>query len=270
MILGNSKSTLRQYCRRKADWGAGDLKLNEQVVWIPSKLIVTEDEHADLERALLDLGLKTIISEDLEDLHLLLTRIEPVLLLLELRKSEGWPGWEIISTIREEGRILPIMVISGDGSSNGAVTAFQSGGNEYMSRPLHIEEFKCRIRNLLELTGKRRGLGNLLRVDGLIIDPSSRLVSREGKEIKMTPKEFELLYYLAGNLGHICPRDEILKKVWGYHFHTSTNVVDVYIRHIRAKVDKGHRNKLIHTVRGTGYVLKAPITAPHADPNSLS
>jgi two-component system copper resistance phosphate regulon response regulator CusR len=127
-----------------------------------------------------------------------------------------------------------------------------------MARPVHTGEFKCRVLNLLKLTGRRRGLASLLKVDGLLLDPSRRQVSRDGVELKMTPKEFDLLHYLAVNLGEICPRNEILQQVWGYHFHADTNVVDVYIRHIRMKVDKGHRNKLIHTVRGTGYVLRAP------------
>jgi DNA-binding response OmpR family regulator len=191
----------------------------------------------------------------------LLSREEPVLLLAELCDSSGWVGWNVVSEVREEGAILPVMVISAalaGEQGEAAVSAFDAGGNEYMAKPVHTGEFKCRVLNLLKLTGRRRGLASLLKVDGLLLDPSRRQVSRDGIELKMTPKEFDLLYYLAVNLGEICPRDEILQQVWGYHFHADTNVVDVYIRHIRMKIDKGHRNKLIHTVRGTGYVLRAP------------
>lgn len=127
-----------------------------------------------------------------------------------------------------------------------------------MEKPVHTGEFKRRILNLLKLTGRRRDTVSLLKVDGLLLDPGRRQVSRDGTELKMTPKEFDLLYYLAENLGEVCPRAEILQQVWGYHFHADTNVVDVYIRHLRLKVDKGRRNKLIHTVRGTGYVLRTP------------
>lgn len=215
------------------------------------------EERLTLEHALQELGLHTTMSEDLGDLRSLLSRLDPVLLLAELHHAAEWEGWAEIADLREQGRILPVMVISGGEYGEEAVAAFEAGGNEYMVKPVHTGEFKCRVENLLKLTGRRRDLSMLLRIDGLMLDPSRRLVSRDGTELKMTPKEFDLLYYLAQNLGVICPRDEILKQVWGYNFQADTNVVDVYIRHIRLKVDKGHKNKLIHTVRGTGYVLRA-------------
>ncbi|MBW4080440.1 response regulator transcription factor [Paenibacillus sp. S150] len=223
------------------------------------------EERLNLAEALQEMGLQTAMSEDLEDLRSLLSRVEPVLLLTELNRAAEWAGWGIISDLRERGSVLPVMVISNGAFGEEAVAVFKAGGNEYMVKPVHIGEFKCRVDNLLRLTGRRRGLSSRLKVDGLILDPTRRLVSRDGIELKMTPKEFDLLYYLAENLGDVCPRDEILKQVWGYHFHADTNVVDVYIRHLRLKVDKGHKNKLIHTVRGTGYVLRAPEGAPHAD-----
>ncbi|QUL52444.1 response regulator transcription factor [Paenibacillus tritici] len=222
-----------------------------------------ESGQIELEEAIHSLGMKTAISEDLESLRLLLSGGEPVLLLAELDEPGGWAGWEAVSEARNEGMILPVMVISLSGGlqevrGEAAVSAFEAGGNEYMERPVHTGEFKRRILNLLQLTGRRKETASLLKVDGLLLDPGRRQVSRDGTELMMTPKEFDLLYYLAVNLGEVCPRDEILRQVWGYHFHADTNVVDVYIRHLRLKVDKGRRNKLIHTVRGTGYVLRAP------------
>jgi DNA-binding response OmpR family regulator len=250
----------------------GDFIVNEIIAWYApgpapevreseAECKKREEGRAELEAAIRELGMKTATSEDVEDLRLLLSGQEPVLLLAELGEPGGWPGWRVVSEMREEGMVLPVMVISGGSEGErgpAAVSAFGAGGNEYMLRPVHTGEFKCRVLNLLKLTGRRRGAASLLRVDGLLLDPSRRQVSRDGIELKMTPKEFDLLYYLAVNLGEICPRNEILQQVWGYHFHADTNVVDVYIRHIRMKVDKGHRNKLIHTVRGTGYVLRAP------------
>lgn len=233
--------------------------MNERVVWYVSERL--EEEHVALKRVLEELGLEATMSEDLEDLRSLLSRVEPVLLLTELYDAGGWEGWDIISAVREEGIVLPVIVISDDRSGEGAVAAFQAGGNDYLAKPIHLGEFKCRILNVLGLTRRRQALNNLLKVDGLLLDPSRRLVSREGKEMNMTPKEFDLLYYLAANLGDVCPRNEILRHVWGYHFQADTNVVDVYIRHLRLKVDKGYRNKLIHTVRGTGYVMRAPVSS---------
>ncbi|MNI59975.1 Transcriptional regulatory protein CusR [compost metagenome] len=192
----------------------------------------------------------------------MLARVHPALLLAELPSAGEWPGWSVISEYRAQGIFLPVMVIAEGRTDEEAVAVFEAGGNEYMKQPLHTGEFRCRVLNLLLLTGRRRGVESLIKVDGLLLDPSRRLVSRDGIQLSLTPKEFDLLYYLAVHQGEICPRDEILRHVWGYHFQADTNVVDVYIRHVRQKVDKGHRNKLIHTVRGTGYVLRAPDGGP--------
>ncbi len=256
--LGNPSSICAGFVGARLIWMRG-ISVNERVVWYASKH--REEEHAALERVLEELGLEATMSEDLEDLRSLLSRVEPVLLLTELDDAGGWEGWDIISAIREEGIVLPVIVISDERSGEGAVAAFEAGGNDYLAKPVHLGEFKCRILNVIGLTRRRQGLNNLLKVDGLLLDPSRRLVSREGKEMIMTPKEFDLLYYLAANLGDVCPRNEILRQVWGYHFQADTNVVDVYIRHLRLKVDKGYRNKLIHTVRGTGYVMRAPVSS---------
>ncbi|MBT2287928.1 response regulator transcription factor [Paenibacillus albidus] len=228
--------------------------MNEQIVWYRQE---SGNKQEELEEELQAMGHPITISEDPEDLRLLLTGNMPLMLIVELEEPEEWSGWKTIAALREQGETLPVMVISGKATGEGAVAAFKAGGNEYMSRPLHTGEFSSRVRNLLELAGRRRRPA-LLKIDTLTIDPGRRLVSREEKELKMTPKEFDLLYYLAAHLGEICSRDEILKQIWGYHFHADTNVVDVYIRHLRLKVDKGYRNKLIHTVRGAGYVMRAP------------
>lgn len=233
--------------------------MNEQIIWYKSDACVRmEEEDAKIERVLNDISLQVIKSEDPEDLRSSISKVEPVLLLADLCEVGEWGGWSMISAIREEGVLLPVFVISGVHSGEGAVSAFSAGGNDYMAKPLHIGEFKSRVLNLLSLTGRRRNLNHLLKVDGLSLDPSRRYVTRDGIELVLTPKEFDLLYYLAANQGIICSRNEILRQVWGYHFQADTNVVDVYIRYIRKKVDKGHKNKLIHTVRGTGYVMRAP------------
>ncbi len=249
--------------------------VNEIIAWFiprqPADISETletsrdREERIKLQLTLEELGVQTAISEDLEDLRLLLSRVEPVLLIADLNHAAAWAGWSLVSDLREQGKQLTVMVISDGMYGEEAAAAFEAGGNEYMVKPVHSGEFKCRVDNLMRLTGRRRGLSSRLKVDGLILDPTRRMVLRDGTELKMTPKEFDLLYYLAVHMGEVCPREEILKQVWGYHFHPDTNVVDVYIRHIRLKVDKGHKNKLIHTVRGTGYVLRAPEGAPHAD-----
>lgn len=237
--------------------------MNEIVAWFKGDTSQAEGVNREqIEELFSELGLQTEISEDPEDLRLLLTRIRPVLLLAETSDAGVWQGWDIITEYRSQGSFMPVMVIAGEGGSEDTVAVFEAGGNEYMKSPLHTGEFRCRVMNLLWLTGRRRGLESFIKIDGLMLDSSRRLVSRDGARLSLTPKEFDLLYYLAAHQGEICPRDEILRHVWGYHFHADTNVVDVYIRHIRIKVDKGYRNKLIHTVRGTGYMLRAPDGGP--------
>ncbi|WP_150268064.1 response regulator transcription factor [Paenibacillus tepidiphilus] len=237
--------------------------MNEVIAWYKPESRMengaADDADGPLHEALQELGLQTAASADLEDLRLLLAGMTPILLLAELTEISTWEGWDLIAEIRGQGSFYPVMVLSGNkNSGDEAVAVFKAGGNDYMAKPVHTGEFRCRILNLLRLTGRRRGQEALLKVDGLLLDPGRRLCSRDGTQLTLTPKEFDLLYYLAAHLEQVCPREEILKHVWGYHFHADTNVVDVYIRHIRAKVDKGHRNKLIHTVRGTGYVMRAP------------
>ncbi|WP_410510985.1 response regulator transcription factor [Paenibacillus sp. BR2-3] len=243
--------------------------MNERIIWFTPKwegvndISAKDDGWAEkkrmaADRLLFDVGLEMAISTDLKDLRLQLSRDESVLLVAEIRNAGEWTGWEEIYALREKGRQLPVMVISEGGGPEVAVAVFEAGGNEYMDKPLHPEEFRCRIRNLLSLTGRRRLGNHVLKIDGLVLEPTRRHVSRDGQEMKLTPKEFDLLHYLVSNAGEICLREEILSRVWGYQFHADTNVVDVYIRHLRTKLDKGYRNKLIHTVRGAGYVLRAP------------
>jgi two-component system, OmpR family, copper resistance phosphate regulon response regulator CusR len=243
--------------------------LNETIIWfVPrwengsDKSAIDEDwaekKRITAGKLLEDIGLDISVSTDLKDLRIQLSQGEPVLVVAEITDAGAWAGWEEIITARDMGRQLPVIVISVGGGPDAAVAVFEAGGNDYMDKPLHPEEFRCRVRNLLSLTGKRR-LGNyVLKIGGLILEPTRRHVIREGQEMELTPKEFDLLHYLATNAGEICLREEILSRVWGYQFPTDTNVVDVYIRHLRAKVDKGYRHKLIHTVRGAGYVLRAP------------
>lgn len=185
----------------------------------------------------------------------------PALYISEFDGADGWPGKEQAAAAREEGVIMPVLLIGSMGGGEAAVRAFASGANDYMALPLHQGELISRIVNLLQLSGRRSRKG-LLRIDALLLDPGRRQVSREGREISTTPKEFDLLYFLAEREGEVCSREDILREVWGYQFQADTNVVDVYIRHIRLKVDKGFREKLIHTRRGAGYMMKAPGWTP--------
>ncbi|WP_246590781.1 winged helix-turn-helix domain-containing protein [Paenibacillus sophorae] len=220
------------------------------------------NDRSAIERALHDTGLTVVRITDVESLRDRLGQRDAALLLAEIPEGGKWEGWNPVISVRENGKYLPVLVISGLQGGDSAEAAFKAGANDYMAHPLHPGELRCRIENLLALTSRRRASGTL-KLGGLTLEPSRRRAVRDGRDLRLTAKEFALLYYLVANSGEICSRENILRHVWGYDFHADTNVTDVYIRHLRLKVDKGHRQKLIHTVRGAGYVVKAPEMAPY-------
>lgn len=180
----------------------------------------------------------------------------------ERRRAEERWLWAAVDSIRSGGSVLPLLVVTPEGQADDAARLLERGANDYVRAPADPRELRARIANLLALSSARRGSGGRLEVDGLVVDPGRRQIWRDGRLLALTPKEFELLHYLMLHAGEVCGREEILRNVWGFHFHAGTNVVDVFIRHLRLKVDKGVRPKLIQTVRGAGYMLKLPGSDP--------
>lgn len=161
--------------------------------------------------------------------------------------------------VRQLGKVrdFPIMVILKSQDTSEIVSALQLGANDVISSSITLEELKARIDNLLHLF-ERLVNGSITNItyEDLIIELKSRKVYRGEEQIKLTPKEYELLLFLAKRPNTVCHRNTILQEVWGHDFLTNTNVVDVYIRHLRGKVDRGRTHKLIHTVRGMGYMIQ--------------
>ncbi|MHA0855266.1 response regulator transcription factor [Paenibacillus sp. CMAA1364] len=150
----------------------------------------------------------------------------------------------------------PILIISYDTSSDSIIKGFNAGANDYIAMPVDPRILIVRIRNIFLLVG----MVNIdmyvpITIGDLYIDPNRHQVSRDDLMIELTPKEYDLLLYLARHVNQVCSRDEILRLVWKYDYSFGTNVVDVYIRYLRLKIDKGHRHKMIHTSRGVGYIL---------------
>ncbi|HWP37524.1 MAG TPA: response regulator transcription factor [Gemmatimonadales bacterium] len=175
-------------------------------------------------------------------------------IVLDLRLP-GLSGVEVLRTLRDRGVATPVLVLTAQDALESKVTALRTGADDYVTKPFAFEELLARV----EALGRRpKALAPpVLQVGDLRIDTGSREVRRAGKPIELTPKEYAVLEYLARNHDRVLSRTLITEYAWGYHFDPGTNLVDVVINRLRKKVDQAHKKKLIHTVRGVGYVLKA-------------
>lgn len=162
-------------------------------------------------------------------------------------------GREVLDGIRKSNRTIPVLVLTARGAVRDKVVLFEKGCDDYLTKPFAFAELQARVKALLR-RGKTETL-DTLQVADLRVDFSKRLVTRSSKKIELTLKEYALLEYLIRNAGQVLSRSMIVDQVWDQSFDSFTNVVDVYIRYLRNKVDQGFEPKLIHTVRGVGYVL---------------
>jgi len=164
-------------------------------------------------------------------------------------------GFEIIAAIRREKANFPIIILSARGATEDKVKGLQLGSDDYLTKPFAFSELLARIQALL-----RRSSGasepTRLEAGDLSMNLITREVVRQGRRIELQPLEFSLLEYLLRNAGKVVSKTMIMEHVWDYHFDPQTNVVESRIYHLREKIDKGFETKLIHTVRGVGYVLK--------------
>jgi heavy metal response regulator len=163
-------------------------------------------------------------------------------------------GIELCRTLRGKSIKTPLLLLTAMGSVESKVKGLESGADDYLTKPFAFSELLARIKALLRRSSD--SVSELTLAD-LRIDLLSRRVFRGGKEIVLTQKEFSILEYLLRNKGRILSRTQIIENIWGYNFDPNTNIVDVHIRYLREKIDIDFDNKLIHTVRGAGYVLKA-------------
>lgn len=171
----------------------------------------------------------------------------------------GISGIELLRRIRSADADTPVLLLTAKSAVEDKVSGLDLGANDYITKPFEIEEVFARIRTALRLaarTGQQSPSEEWLTADDLKVNVHSREVLRGGKELDLTQREFDLLAYLLRNKRLVLNRDQILAEVWGYDYAGNTNVVDVYIRYVRKKVDEGYGKELIHTVRGIGYVLK--------------
>jgi DNA-binding response OmpR family regulator len=165
----------------------------------------------------------------------------------------GLPGEELLKRIRRKNQQVPILVLTARDATEVKVANFEAGADDYLTKPFAFAELMMRVKALL-----RRGpvaRASVLKVGDLEVDRFTQQVRRAGRKIELTPKEYALLEYLAASPGRVFSRTMIIEHVWDQSFEGLTNIVDVYVRHLRAKVDDPYPVKLIRTVRGVGYGL---------------
>ncbi len=163
-------------------------------------------------------------------------------------------GLEVLKGVREKGLPLPVLMLTAKDSVEDVVKGLDAGGDDYLTKPFAFAELLARVRALIRR--KEREPAGELRVGDLVLDPVSHTVSREGQEIDLTAKEYALLEYLMRHADRVVTRTMISEHVWDYHFDPMTNVIDVYVNHLRKKIDLNSSQGLIHTIRGVGYMLK--------------
>ncbi|MBK5111800.1 MAG: response regulator transcription factor, partial [Thermoleophilia bacterium] len=221
----------------------------------PTVLVVDDDPGIceALDRALRLEGFSVSTSADGESALATTERERPDLMVLDLGLP-GISGIEVIQRLRAEGHDLPICVLSARDEVADRVEALRAGADDYMIKPFELEELVARLQALLRRRPSE--VSSPIQVGELRIDPARRQVRLGERELDLTAREFELLEVLARHPGIVLSRAQLLEQVWGYTFEVDGNVVDQFISYLRRKIEVSGSPRLIHTVRGVGFVLR--------------
>jgi two-component system copper resistance phosphate regulon response regulator CusR len=223
----------------------------------PVRILIVEDEKkvaSFIKKGLEEEGYAADVATDGEEgLALGLTRVHDLIILdIRLPKMDGL---RVLQALRYDRVTAPVLLLTVRATIEDKVLGLDAGADDYLTKPFAFQELVARVRALLRR--RTEGEPTVLCISDLRLDPARRTVTRGDEKIDLTPREFALLDYFMRNPGRVLTRTMIAEHVWDYSFDTSTNVIDVYVNYLRKKVDAGREPKLLHTIRGVGYVLKA-------------
>jgi two-component system response regulator MprA len=236
------------------------MSAGDQPIDASATILVAEDDQAlrdSLARVLRFEGYGVVLSGDGAEALEAIDRDHPDLVLLDVMMPQV-DGLAACRRLRERGEHLPILMLTARHTVSDRVEGLDAGANDYLVKPFSIDELLARIRALLRRPARAEGSTDVIQVADLRLDPASRKVDRAGRAIELTKLEFDLLELLMRNQDTVLERDLIYDRIWGYDFGTGSKSLDVYVGYLRRKTEAGDETRLLHTVRGVGYVLRAP------------
>jgi len=222
-----------------------------------SRILVAEDDEAvrrSVERALRFEGYEVLTAPDGTAALSGIAEHVPDAIVLDVMMP-GHDGMEVCRRVRAAGDATPILMLTARHELTDRVAGLDAGADDYLVKPFALEELLARVRALLRRTPGAADAA-VLRVGDMVLDPAARTVRREKREVSLTKTEFDLLELLMLNAGIVLSRDRIYERIWGFDFETSSNSLDVYVGYLRRKTEEGGEPRLIHTVRGVGFVAR--------------
>jgi DNA-binding response OmpR family regulator len=223
----------------------------------PGTVLIVDDDptlRRSLARALRLAGFRTDVAEGGRDALSRIAAARPDVVVLDVSMPD-LSGTEVCRRLRADGNEVPIVMLSALDQAEDRIGGLQAGADDYLVKPFVTAELELRLRALLR---RRPPATGVLRVGDLVVDADTRTAARAGVALELTRREFDLLEVLTRNAGVVLSRDRLLELVWGYDFEVGTNAVDTFVSYLRRKLDRGDAPRLIDTVRGVGFVLRAP------------